>query len=106
MRSDSDKSSPQGSSRVSYNKGVAFTGSMTTKNRRVATYLPPDLERRFKKYLDKHSGLSESACLLKLLDLALPPVNKAVGSTAIERIESLERSVLALQSEVQKINDF
>lgn len=81
---------------------------MPTKNRRVATYVPPDLDENLKKYLAKNPGKSESACLLVLLGMALEliAVEKPHGASVLDRLTALERSTSALKSEVQKINEF
>lgn len=69
---------------------------MGTENRRVAGYLPPDLDRKFKAFAKK-SGGSESKALILILEAFFDRESEKSG----DRLAALE---VEIKTEIERIH--
>ena len=82
---------------------------MATKNRRVATYLPPDVDEKFKEYKEQKSIDGDSEALINILRDYLgvthqdTEVSYLLLPNLLKRVESLETSTFVTQDQ---LNDF
>lgn len=82
---------------------------MGTKNRRVATYLPPDVDEKFKEYKEQNSIDGDSEALINILRDYLgvahqePEVSYLLLPDLLKRVEALESAKFVTQDQ---LNDF
>lgn len=82
---------------------------MATKNRRVATYLPSDIDEKFKEYKEQKSIDGDSEAIIRILRDYLgvahqePEVSYLLLPDLLKRVEALEASMFVTQGQ---LNDF
>ena len=82
---------------------------MATKNRRVATYLPPDVDEKFKEYKEQNSIDGDSEALINILRDYLgvthqePEVSYLLLPNLLKRVEALESENFVTQ---EQLSDF
>ena len=79
---------------------------MATKNRRVATYLPPEIDEKFKEYKEQNSIDGDSEALINILRDYLgvahqePEVSYLLLPDLLKRVEALELEQFVTQDQL------
>lgn len=76
---------------------------MTTKNKRVATYLPPEIESKFQDYMHRKGIKSESQAILQILVSVMGDSDKP---PAIDRLTKLEQRIEEIEAHLRNIGGY